>query len=268
MNWHDQVCLITGATGGIGKQIARQLSALGATLIVHGRNEVKLRALLNELNNQRHRSVIADLTTEKGRQTIFDTVKQIGGLTMLINNAGISGFGMFEQSNINQVEQVINTNLTSTVALTLQLLPVLKQQGQSYLVNVGSVYGSIGYPSQALYCASKFGLKGFTESLYREQSGSGTNVMYFAPRATETNINAGEASALNDALGTAVDSPEWVAGELVKQIEKQQPRKTLGWPERLFVKINAVFPSIVDSALVKQLPVIKRYANFSVSEAK
>ena len=268
MNWHKQVCLITGATGGIGKQIARQLSALGATLILHGRNEVKLRALLNESNNQRHTSVIADLTTEEGRNTIFHTVKQIGGLTMLINNAGVSGFGMFEQANIKQVERVINTNLTSTVALTLRLLPVLKQQGQSYLVNVGSVYGSIGYPSQALYCASKFGLKGFTESLYREQSGSSTNVMYFAPRATETNINAGEASALNDALGTAVDSPEWVAGELVKQIEKQQPRKTLGWPERFFVKMNAVFPSIVDSALVKQLPIIKRYANFAVSGAK
>ena len=156
----------------------------------------------------------------------------------------------------------------STVALTLRLLPVLKQQGQSYLVNVGSVYGSIGFPSQALYCASKFGLKGFTESLFRELSGSGTNVMYFAPRATETSINAGEASALNDALGTAVDSPEWVAGERVKQIEKQQPRKTLGWPERFFVKMNAVFPSIVDSALVKQLPIIKLYANFAVLEAK
>ena len=268
MNWHKQVCLITGATGGIGKQIARQLSALGATLILHGRNEVKLRALLNELNNQRHTSVIADLTTEEGRNTIFHTVKQIGGLTMLINNAGVSGFGMFEQANIKQVERVITTNLTSTIALTLQLLPVLKQQKQSYLVNVGSVYGSIGYPSQALYCASKFGLKGFTESLFRELSGSGTNVMYFAPRATETSINAGEASALNDALGTAVDSPEWVAGELVKQIEKQQPRKTLGWPERFFVKMNAVFPSIVDSALVKQLPIIKRYANFAVLEAK
>ena len=268
MNWHKQVCLITGATGGIGKQIARQLSALGATLILHGRNEVKLRALLNELNNQRHTSVIADLTTEEGRNTIFHTVKQIGGLTMLINNAGVSGFGMFEQANIKQVERVINTNLTSTIALTLRLLPVLKQQGQSYLVNVGSVYGSIGYPSQALYCASKFGLKGFTESLFRELSGSGTNVLYFAPRATETSINAGEASALNDALGTAVDSPEWVAGELVKQVEKQQPRKTLGWPERFFVKMNAVFPSIVDSALVKQLPIIKRYANFAVSEAK
>ena len=89
MNWHKQVCLITGATGGIGKQIARQLSALGATLILHGRNEVKLRALLNESNNQRHTSVIADLTTEEGRNTIFHTVKQIGGTFDFFDTAGI-----------------------------------------------------------------------------------------------------------------------------------------------------------------------------------
>ncbi|TPV59959.1 SDR family oxidoreductase [Aestuariibacter sp. GS-14] len=268
MNWQDQVCLITGATGGIGKEIARQLSQLGATLILHGRNEVTLRALLNELNNQRHSYVIADLATEVGVDNVFNAVNQHGGLTMLINNAGVSGFGLFEQTSNHQINKVIGTNLTATISLTLRLLPLLKLQSHSYLVNVGSVFGSIGYPSQALYCASKFGIKGFSESLYRELHGTGVNVHYFAPRATDTTINAGEVSALNKALGTKVDSPVYVAQELIQQINKQQPRKTLGWPERLFVKINAVFPSIVDSALVKQLPIIKRYANFAVSEAK
>jgi short-subunit dehydrogenase len=145
------------------------------------------------------------------------------------------------------------------------LLPLLKQQDDSQIVNIGSTFGSIGYPGFGAYCASKFGLRGFTESLRRELSGSGMQVSYIAPRATDTDLNSDNLVAMNDALGTAMDKPSLVANEVMQIINTPSGAdKFLGWPEKLFVRINALLPSIVDSSLRKQLPIIRRYAKHGI----
>jgi short-subunit dehydrogenase len=100
---------------------------------------------------------------------------------MLINNAGISDFADFENQTDQAIETLITVNLVSTMLLTKHLLPVLNAQKQAVLVNVGSAFGALGYPYFACYCASKFGLPGFTEALKRETAHSWTQVMYFSP---------------------------------------------------------------------------------------
>jgi short-subunit dehydrogenase len=153
---------------------------------------------------------------------------------------------------------MLSTNLSVPIKLCQLFLGQL-QYTKGTIVNVGSSFGSIGYPYQTLYCASKFGLRGFTEALSRELNGSGVKVAYLAPRATDTTINNSKIRALNKELGNKMDSPELVARELLALLDSNQTRRFIGFPEKLFVRINGAFPRIVDNAIAKQLPKIKRF---------
>ena len=138
-------------------------------------------------------------------------------------------------------------------------LPLLRAQPRALVVNVGSTYGSIGYPGYATYCASKFALRGFSEALRRELADTQVNVMYAAPRATRTAMNSTAATALNQALKVGMDDPADVARAVLKAVQSERSELYLGWPEKLFVRINGMLPGVVDRALRKQLPVIRRY---------
>ena len=129
------------------------------------------------------------------------------------------------------------------------------------IVNIGSIFGSIGHPGFAAYCASKFGLKGFTEALQRELHGSSIRVLYLAPRATHTDLNSMAVTALNEALGNNVDSPEQVAKALMDILASKRRQQYLGWPENLFVRLNGLFPGLVHNALVRKLHIIRHHAS-------
>jgi short-subunit dehydrogenase len=144
--------------------------------------------------------------------------------------------------------------------LTRRLLPLLLAQPAARIVNVGSIFGYLGYPGHAAYCASKFALRGFSEALRRELADGPVQVTYFAPRATRTAMNGAAMCALNAELGVVMDPPESVAGALVALLEKPASERPLGMPERLFAWLNQVTPRLVDRALLRQLPVIRRYA--------
>ena len=128
-------------------------------------------------------------------------------------------------------------------------------------VNIGSTFGSIGHPAFVAYSASKFGLRGFSEALRRELNGSTVKIHYLAPRATHTALNDDQVVAMNESLGNAMDDPCLVADELVRLLgEKHDKNRFLGWPEKLFVRINSLLPQLVDRALAKQLKTIRHYA--------
>lgn len=177
---------------------------------------------------------------------------------MLINNAGVNAMQSLEHTSSEQIDNMLSTNLSVPIKLCQLFLGQL-QYTKGTIVNVGSSFGSIGYPYQTLYCASKFGLRGFTEALSRELNGSGVKVAYLAPRATDTTINNSKIRALNKELGNKMDSPELVARELLALLDSNQTRRFIGFPEKLFVRINGAFPRIVDNAIAKQLPKIKRF---------
>jgi short-subunit dehydrogenase len=144
--------------------------------------------------------------------------------------------------------------------LTRALLPQLRAQPAAAVLNVGSVFGSIAYPGFAAYSASKFALRGYTEALRRELADSSVSVHYLAPRATRTGFNASSVERMNAELGVAMDPPETVAAAACEMLERGRPYAVLGWPERLFVRINSLLPRVVDGSLRKQLPVIRRHA--------
>jgi short-subunit dehydrogenase len=161
---------------------------------------------------------------------------------------------------------MVELNVLAPMLLCQALLPAL-QKSSGTIVNVGSGFGSIGFAGYCGYSASKFALRGFSESLRRELSDTGIEVLYLAPRAVDTAMNGQEVVSMNAELGNKVDSPQYVAQQLLLQLQSGQARRYLGWPERFFVKLNSVFPALVDSALAKQLPVIRKWAVASASRS-
>ena len=258
MNLQDKQVLLSGASGGIGYAIAERLAKAGASLLLLGRNEKKLLKLQQSLPGEHH-IIIADLNTIEGRGKVL-LCCQKHGLDLWVNAAGVLDFQLLEDQDVERVQQMLLTNLVSPILLTQSLLPLLQQSKGATIVNIGSIFGSIGHPGFAAYCASKFGLRGFTEALQRELADSGIRVLYLAPRATHTDLNSMSVTALNEALGNRVDSPQKVAQELMSILASKRKHRYMGWPENLFVRINGLFPGLVHKALVKKLPIIRHHA--------
>ncbi len=249
--------LLTGATGGIGQAFAQALAKEGAQLMLVSRSRDKLDELIVSLPGRGHTMVVADLGEDQGRQAVVEACS--GGLDILINNAGVNHFGLLQSHSEQQLRDMFELNTIAPIMLIQALLPQLRSK-LSCIVNVGSGFGSIGFAGYCGYSASKFALRGFTEALRRELADSTISVLYLAPRATDTAMNSETVVAMNQELGNAMDSPEWVACELIKLLEKSACSRYLGWPERFFIKLNGLLPAVVDKALAKQLPVIQRNA--------
>ena len=251
--------VLTGATGGIGAAIAGRLAAEGARLVLQGRNEQRLDDLLQALGPD-HSYVAGDLSDAMTRRALLEHCRGLPqGLDGLINNAGTSMFAPLEATGIGELQTQLTTNLLVPMAVTRDLLPLLRRRERAAIVNVGSTFGSIGYPGFSAYCASKFGLRGFTEALRRELADTGVAVQYLAPRATATDLNGTAVDAMNSALGNAVDDPAVVADALIALLHSGRDGLYIGWPEKLFARLNQITPGIVDGALRKQLGVIRSF---------
>jgi len=252
--------VLTGAAGGMGGLIASALAGQGARLVLTDLNEVGLQKTAEHLGPE-HVIVAANLCSADGREKLLDRCRELGDIDILINAAGMSEYALLEKQNAARIELMMTINLVVPMLLCQGLLPLLKSRPESAIVNIGSTFGSIGHPGFASYCASKFGLRGFTETLRRELADTGVQVYYVAPRATRTDMNSAAVVQLNKELGNAMDPPSVVVDSLLRLLT----RKTggdyfLGWPEKLFVRLNGLLPRLVDSALGKQLPTIKRLA--------
>jgi short-subunit dehydrogenase len=257
--------VLTGATGGIGKAIALQLAPQCSSLILMGRDTQKLEALKNELTNSAAISikiqiVPGDLCDDSTSVRLMDAITAQQGINLLINNAGISQFKSFAQQSDKDITQLMLTNLVSPMLVCKKLLPLLMKE-PSQIINIGSIFGYLGFPGFSSYCASKFGLRGFSQSLRRELSDTSVSVRYFAPRATKTSINSDQVMQMNAELKTDTDTPEFVAKEFMKFLSGQAWEKKLGFKESFFVFMNQLFPSIPDKAIQGQLPIINKYLN-------
>lgn len=255
MKGREMNVLLTGATGGIGAQTASLLATRGANLLLAARNESRLNALRRRLSQfgVRVRIVAADLATEDGRRCVSVAAHEYpGGINVLINNAGVNRFDLFDRQSGQDLEAVVSINLLAPMLLTHGLLPLLQRQQRAVVLNVGSIVGSIGLPGQVAYCSSKFGMHGFSEALRRELAGSSIRVAYVAPRSTDTDMNDSLLREMNALTGARTDDTSVVARRIAEEITGSNRERFIGWPERLFVKINALLPGLVDRSLKKQ----------------
>lgn len=259
MKIQESTILITGATGGIGRHLADKLSASGASLVLVGRNPTTLTSLAETLSGE-HRVIEADINDRHDRQHVTDVLQSqaitIDGVVQL---AGLSQFACLNDADEDQLERLIHTNLISPIQFTRQLLPCLNDT-QSTLLFVGSTLGAIGFPGYTGYCASKFGLRGFVEALERECANTSVQVKYVAPRATNTAMNSERAIRMNAALGNTMDDSADVAECLYQSLIGHRSHINIGWPERFFIPLNAIFTRAVSWAIAQKTPLIKHYA--------
>jgi len=264
-NKESKIALVTGASGGIGREIAIALAKQGFTVLIQGRNEQKLQLLKYEIGEHAH-ILLADISIKKQRDSMLAKAFEFGSIDMLVNAAGTSQFASFESMPEADITKLINTNLSSPILVCQAFIAHYKLKGMPKnenkivrIINVGSAFGYIGYPGFSSYCASKFGLRGFTQTLAREYSDTPFKFSYFAPRATKTKINSLAVHNMNTELGNREDDPKYVAQQFLDFLRSQKRETVIGWPEKLFAKVNSVFPSIVDKAIQSKLAIIKRY---------
>jgi short-subunit dehydrogenase len=262
MQLNNARILLTGASGGLGQELARQLSAAGAQLLLAGRDASRLAAVSSSLAGQgagQVASVRADLTLPEGIAAAVGAAREFG-VNVLINNAGVGCFGLFDQQDWPTVEQVLATNLEAPMRLTQAMLPWLQSRPQAAIVNIGSTFGSLPFPGFAAYSAAKAGLRGFSQALRRELSDTQVAVIHLAPRAIDTPLNSPAVNALNLALKNHSDTTEVVARQVVTALQEGHEERHFGFPEKLFAWINGIAPSLIDRALAGKLSIIKQYA--------
>jgi len=262
----DRRVLITGATGGIGSALVATLLDEGAEVLLSGRDHAGLANVVKEHADGNRTTVFAaDLTSASDRARLCDfAARWRGGVDILINNAAVNDFALLTSQSAESIDLAMATNLIAPIDLCRRLIPCLEHSTDAHIVNIGSVFGSIGFAGNAVYCATKFGLRGFSESLRRELANTNVRVHYFAPRATRTAFNSQSVDEMNRVLGNASDRPEEVARTIVQALQADQPECVIGWPEKFFARVNALLPRLVDAALAQKLSTIQRFARRSV----
>ena len=192
-----------------------------------------------------------DITSSDGRQHIVTAAQEmLGSVDILINLAGAMYFGSYKNEDEQTTESLFNVNVLAPMQLSRALLSLM-QRG-SRIVNIGSIFGSIAFAYYTTYSATKFALRGFSEALRRELADSGVGVTYIAPRATRTPFNDQAVYDLSSKIKMNFDSPDHVAGQIVSAIKADARERFLGKPESLFVRLNSLFPRLIDMALRKQ----------------
>jgi short-subunit dehydrogenase len=260
MQLKDARILLTGATGGLGRELARGLAQAGAHLLLAGRDAARLAEVAAGVGGTgvSVKTILADLNQDSEIERV--TLNAQGfGINVLINNAGVNAFALFEQQHWADVQRVLDTNLAMPMHLTQALLPHIKAQPRGAVVNIGSTFGSLPFPGFAAYSTAKAGLRAFSQSLRRELADSGVEVIHVAPRAIATALNTAAVNALNRELGSASDAPEAAARQIVAAIGRGRGETHLGFPERLFAWLNGCAPRMIDRALVGKLAIVKRH---------
>lgn len=206
-------------------------------------------------------AVKADLSSAEGcRIASTECLELLGGIDLLINLAGINSFAAYEDESLRKIELMTHVNMLAPMWLAHSFLPNMLDQQSGQIVNVGSIFGSIGFAWFSTYSATKFGLRGFSEALRRELAGTGVSVSYIAPRAVKTPMNNDAVMRMGEATGMNMDEPEAVVAKIVATIEKQAKESYFGFPECFFVRINALLPRLVDRATAAQNRIAEQFA--------
>ena len=269
VNVTGKLAVVTGASGGIGAAICQRLRQEGWSLLLVARRLAQLESLQSELlANTPGRGTVAiiplDLTQPGAAAVLLEYLQaRTLRLDLLIHAAGTQRFAWLAEQDEAALLQQVGLNLLAPIRLTRALLPLLGTQ--STVVNVGSTFGAIGYPGFSIYCATKAGLRGFTEALARELGSQGPRICLLAPRATATELNHGAVDELNQALKNGVDSPERVADELLLLLASRRREHYIGWPEKLFARLNSLLPGLVDRAIAGQLEQIRHFAHSALA---
>ncbi len=190
MTLGNQCAIVTGSTKGIGLAIAESLHREGIHLVISARNQGEIAATVERLSAEDGAQVVGircDVQNEDDVKALVDfTVAELGGLDILINNAGVGIFRFVEEMRPSDWKRVIATNLDSLFYSCHYAIPEMKKRGGGFIINIGSLAGKNAFATGAAYNASKFGLIGFSEALMQELRYDDIRVAYVMPGSVDT----------------------------------------------------------------------------------
>ena len=186
MEWNGSIAFITGASRGIGREVARQAVAKGAQVGLISRSEDELRELLAEVGG-RGAVAVADVADRAQTDEAFAKLAgELGPADILVNNAGVGAFGAVADTDIDTFERLMRINYLGTVYATKAVLPGMLERRRGHIVNVASIAGRIGAPLEAAYSATKFAVVGLSEAMMIELAPRGVGVSMVNPGPVET----------------------------------------------------------------------------------
>ncbi|MCI0376251.1 MAG: SDR family NAD(P)-dependent oxidoreductase [Gemmataceae bacterium] len=250
--------LLTGASSGIGKALAEQLSQSGARLLLGARSKDKLQELTSKFNacGAETFALKADVTLEEDRGRLLEEAQtRLGGLDVLINNAGIASWAHFADSNEAVLRQIIEVNFFAPAELIRLAIPMLTKGEKPAVVNVASMCGRRAMPAWSEYSASKYALCGLTEALRGELARFDIDVLLIVPGLTSSEFSQhllqrqGRAK-LDFSQGMP---PEQVAAAIVKSLRKNKTETVLGRDAKWMLRFNRFFPRLTDWLLARKV---------------
>jgi short-subunit dehydrogenase len=261
----DKVIVITGAASGIGRALAIRLAAEGAclALIDHdeaGLDETGTRCLGASAIDLRPADVASRDAVE---QVAVAIASRFGRVDIVVNNAGVSSAGRIGELGYDTLRWTMEVNFWGVVHGTMAFLPHLQARPEANLVNVSSVYGLIGVPAQAAYCASKFAVRGFSEAVRQDLRGTGVSVSVVFPGGIRTaiaansrldfNLPANEIQRMRKAFEAQLrTTPETAAEAIVRGIRRKAPRILIGSDATAIDILARLRPATYDSTVEKR----------------
>lgn len=245
---------VTGASSGIGEALAVELARRGARLLVTARREERLRELderVTAAGGEIH-YVVGDITQDAVRREVVErATARLGGLDVLVNNAGIGAFGRFDEAGPERLRQIMELDFFAAVELARLALPLLREGRTPAIVNVGSILGHRAIPFAAEYCAAKFAVRGFSESLRAELARDGVDVLLISPGTTDTPFfeNVVEMRTTLPWRKEGVRqgaTPESVARAAIDGLTRSRSEVVPGLGGKLLVLANRLAPRLVD----------------------
>jgi len=196
MDLNGKIAIVTGGTRGIGRAIAESLIRAGGRVAITARNEEELAttmAQLNQIGPGRAATYVCDVRNYDQVKSVIGTIgKDFGGLDILVNNAGIGLFKSVESTSVDEFRAVLETNVFGVFYCCHEAIPLMKQRGGGYIINISSLAGTNAHAQMATYNASKFGLNGFSEALMQEVRHDGIKVSYIMPGSVNTEFGGDE----------------------------------------------------------------------------
>jgi short-subunit dehydrogenase len=250
--------LITGASQGIGKALAEEAVRRGGRVLAVARSVDLLGQLRESLRDaQGTLHVLAgDVTSPEDRQHMAEAAqKELGGLDILINNAGIGATGHFAEVGPDRLRKIMEVNFFGTTETTRVLLPLLRNGNRPAVVNISSIAGKRGIPARSEYSASKFAVQGFSEALRAELAKDDIDVLVICPGLTRTNFSK---NMLEQKAKLQMDhmrgmTSEQVAVATLRAVERGRNELCLTFQGKLMVLVSRLFPRLADRIARKKV---------------
>ena len=262
---------VTGAASGIGRALALELAARGCDLALADRDEAGLQSVAAEIAKTQQRKVSTHRLDVGEPDQIAEFAAAASAahpkLNIVINNAGVALLGAFSEIEQAQMEWLFNINFWGTVHGTRAFLPILAKQPAAHIVNLSSIFGIIAPPGQTAYCAAKFAVRGFSESLRHELAmanspvrlsvvhpgGVATNIVRNSRTGTGITDNARRAQSIDRFDAVAKTTPTAAAQRIILGIEKNQPRILIGNDARFMDLLQRFRPATYWKVLAKRI---------------